>query len=72
VSIGKDPYVHSIKINLKGRKVLGPAIPCWEKAQTRIVKSLGADTWKKILLYLEESSMIVGEETSDPPTTTSR
>ncbi len=64
MSIGKDRHVHSIKINLKGRKVLELAQPYWEKAQAKIVDSLGSDTWEKIMRYLHQISMIVENDNS--------
>ena len=53
-----------VEITIKGRKVLELAQPYWEKAQAKIVDSLGSDTWEKIMRYLHQSSMIVENDNS--------
>jgi DNA-binding MarR family transcriptional regulator len=66
VTIGNDRRVHPIEITIKGRKVLELAQPYWEKAQAKIVDSLGSDTWEKIMRYLHQISMIVEDDFSNP------
>ncbi|MDD2920985.1 MAG: MarR family winged helix-turn-helix transcriptional regulator [Anaerolineales bacterium] len=61
VSAGSDRRIRLIKIAPKGISALERALPYWQKAQSRIVDSLGADNWDQIMRGLHQISMIIEE-----------
>jgi DNA-binding MarR family transcriptional regulator len=61
VSVGSDRRARPLKITLKGKSALEKALPYWQKAQSKIVDTLGADKWDSMMRGLHQISMIVEE-----------
>lgn len=61
VSVGTDLRSRPIQITPKGRTVLEKALPYWQKAQSHIVNTVGAENWEQIMKALHKISMIVEE-----------
>lgn len=61
VSVGSDRRARPIQITPKGKSALEKALPYWEKAQTHILDTLGADKWDAMMRGLHQISMIVEE-----------
>ena len=61
VSVGSDRRSRPIKITPRGKSALEEALPYWQKAQSHIVDSFGADNWDQLMRGLHQISMIVEE-----------
>lgn len=61
VSVGSDRRSRPIKITSRGKSALEEALPYWQKAQSHIVDSFGADNWDQLMRGLHQISMIVEE-----------
>ena len=61
VSVGSDRRARPIKITSRGKSALEEALPYWQKAQSHIVDSFGADNWDQLMRGLHQISMIVEE-----------
>lgn len=61
VSVGSDRRSRPIKITPRGKSTLEEALPYWQKAQSHIVDSFGADNWDQLMRGLHQISMIVEE-----------
>ena len=60
MSRGSDRREHTVHVTQKGREAVSLARPCWQKAQTAVVDSLGQDQLnllKMLLSQLEEMSI---------------
>lgn len=61
VTVGSDRRSRPIKITPRGKSALEEALPYWQKAQSHIVDSFGADNWDQLMRGLHQISMIVEE-----------
>ncbi len=61
VTVGSDRRARPIQITAKGKSTLEKALPYWERAQSHIVETVGADNWDAMMRGLHQISMIVEE-----------
>ena len=61
VSVGSDRRSRPIQITARGKSTLEKALPYWQKAQSNIVETFGADKWDAMMRGLHQISMIVEE-----------
>ena len=61
VSVGSDRRSRPIQITARGKSTLEKALPYWQKAQSNIVETFGADKWDAMMQGLHQISMIVEE-----------
>jgi DNA-binding MarR family transcriptional regulator len=61
VSVGNDRRSRQLMVTSKGRIALEKALPYWQKAQSHIVDTLGAEQWDTMMRGLHQISLIVEE-----------
>jgi DNA-binding MarR family transcriptional regulator len=49
VAQGKDMRTKAVQLAPKGKVALERSISYWKKAQTKVLKTLGEDRWKRML-----------------------
>jgi DNA-binding MarR family transcriptional regulator len=53
---GNDRRVRLIQLTDAGRRALAKALPLWEKAQRRVVDTLGERRWRELLAALQAAA----------------
>jgi DNA-binding MarR family transcriptional regulator len=53
---GADRRVRLIALTEEGRKRLTKALPLWERAQRRVIESLGEGRWRELLAALQAAT----------------
>lgn len=53
---GSDRRVRLIQLTEAGRRTLAKALPLWEKAQRRVVDTLGERRWRELLAALQAAA----------------
>ncbi len=61
VSVGSDRRSRPIQITAKGKSTLEKALPHWQKAQSHIVDTVGAEQWDIMMRGLHQISILVEE-----------
>ncbi len=56
VTAGRDARTRDVRLTAKGSKTLKKAIPLWQEAQSRVVKSLGRAHWRELVKELRTIS----------------
>lgn len=59
IATGEDRRARIVRLTERGRQALAKAMPLWERAQSRVVKTLGAGRWDALQQSLSATARIV-------------